>query len=80
MGGVAKIDWNDISVAVPAFLTIAFMSFAYNISYGIAFGLISYILIKVFSGKSKEVKAFKMGNSYIIYPNVLPYTLIRCRI
>ena len=58
MGGVAKIDWNDISVAVPAFLTIAFMSFAYNISYGIAFGLISYILIKVFSGKSKEVKAF----------------------
>ena len=58
MGGVAKIDWNDISVAVTAFLTIAFMSFAYNISYGIAFGLISYILIKVFSGKSKEVKAF----------------------
>lgn len=58
MGGVANIDWKDISVAVPSFLTIAFMAFAYNISYGIAFGLISYVLIKVFSGKAKEVKAF----------------------
>ena len=58
MGGVADIDWKDISVAVPAFLTIAFMAFAYNISYGIAFGILSYVLIKVFSGKAKEVKAF----------------------
>ena len=58
MGGVAGIDWKDISVAVPAFLTIAFMAFAYNISYGIAFGILSYVLIKVFSGKVKEVKAF----------------------
>lgn len=58
MGGVANIDWKDISVAVPAFLTIAFMAFAYNISYGIAFGILSYVLIKVFSGKAKEVKAF----------------------
>ena len=32
MGGVANIDWKDISVAVPAFLTIAFMAFAYNLS------------------------------------------------
>ncbi|MFR4337359.1 MAG: hypothetical protein ACLT33_04285 [Lachnospira pectinoschiza] len=53
MGGVAKIDWNDISVAVPAFLTIAFMSFAYNISYGIAFGLISYILISILASLRK---------------------------
>lgn len=58
MGGVADIDWKDISVAVPAFLTIAFMAFAYNISYGIAFGILSYVLIKVFSGNAKEVKAF----------------------
>ena len=34
------------------------MAFAYNISYGIAFGILSYVLIKVFSGKVKEVKAF----------------------
>ena len=55
MSNVRKIDWNDASVAVPAFLTIAFMPLTYNISYGIAFGLISYVLIKLFSGKVKEV-------------------------
>ena len=55
MGGVTKIDWNDISVAVPSFLTIAFI---YNISYGIAFGMISYIFIMLFTGRAKEIKAF----------------------
>ena len=34
------------------------MAFAYIISYGIAFVILSYVLIKVFSGKAKEVKAF----------------------
>lgn len=58
MGCVTNIDWNDISVAVPSFLTIAFMAFTYNISYGIAFGMISYIFIKLFTGKVKEIKAF----------------------
>ena len=58
MGCVTDIDWKDVSIAVPAFLTIAFMAFTYNISYGIAFGLISYVFIQMFTGKAKEVKAF----------------------
>jgi AGZA family xanthine/uracil permease-like MFS transporter len=58
MGCVTEVDWKDVSIAVPAFLTIAFMAFTYNISYGIAFGLISYVFIQVFTGKAKEVKAF----------------------
>lgn len=58
MGGVVNINWKETDVAVPAFLTVAMMPFTYNISYGIAFGLISYILIKVFTGKIKEVKPF----------------------
>lgn len=58
MGGVANLDWQDISVSVPAFFTISFMPFTYNISYGIAFGLISYIFIYVLIGKRKEVKPF----------------------
>lgn len=52
---VKDIDWSDASVAVPSFLTITMMPFTYNISYGIAFGLISFIAIKVFTGKVKEV-------------------------
>ena len=55
MGCVTKIEWNAVDVAVPAFLTIAIMPFAYSISYGIAFGLISYVFIKLFSGKFKDI-------------------------
>lgn len=53
---VKKIDWKDAETAVPAFLTMVMMPFAYNISYGIAFGLISYIVIKLFVGKAKEIR------------------------
>ena len=55
MSNVRSIEWSDPAVAVPAFLTIAMMPLTYNISYGIAFGLISYVLVKLFAGKAKEV-------------------------
>lgn len=54
--GVKTINWDDIADAVPAFLTLAMMPFSYNISYGICFGLISHIVIKVCTGKIREVK------------------------
>ena len=57
IGSVKDVDWSDVSVAVPAFLTMAMMPFTYNISFGIAFGLISYVVIKTFTGRVKEVKA-----------------------
>lgn len=56
IGGVKNIEWSDPTVAVPAFLTMAMMPFTYNISYGIAFGLISYILIKLLTGKVRDIK------------------------
>lgn len=56
IGCVKDIDWSDVSVSVPAFMTMVMMPFTYNISYGIAFGLISYVVIKVFTGKIKEIK------------------------
>ncbi len=55
IGGVKDIPWSDPAVAVPAFLTMSMMPFTYNISYGIAFGMLSYILIKLFTGKVKEI-------------------------
>ena len=57
MANVKDIEWSDPATAVPAFLTIAFMPLTYNISYGIAFGLIAYIFIKIFTGKIKEINA-----------------------
>ena len=51
---VKKIDWKDAETAVPAFLTMVMMPFAYNISYGIAFGLISYHCHKALCGKGQK--------------------------
>lgn len=55
MGGVMNINWKDLEIAIPCFLTIAMMPFAYSISDGIAFGFISYTIIKLVRGKGKEV-------------------------
>lgn len=57
MNCVRNIDWLNADTAVPAFLTVAMMPMTYNISYGIAFGIISHIFISLFSGKVKEIKA-----------------------
>ncbi len=55
MNGVKEIDWIDPATALPAFLTISMMSFTYNISYGIGLGIISYTLIKLCTGKAREI-------------------------
>ena len=55
MKGVLKVDWSDMETAIPCFLTIAMMPFAYSIADGIGFGIISYTLIKLARGKAKEV-------------------------
>lgn len=57
MNCARNIDWLKTEEAVPAFLTLAMMPMTYNISYGIAFGVISYVLIGVFTGKAGKVKA-----------------------
>ncbi len=55
MNCVKEIEWTDAAEAVPAFFTVAMMPFTYNISYGIAFGIISYLLIKLCTGKVKDI-------------------------
>ena len=51
---VTKIDFNDMTEAIPAFLSIIAMPFLYSISEGIALGVISYVVINVAAGKAKE--------------------------
>lgn len=53
--GITGIDWDDITEAVPAFLTMTFMPFTYSIADGIAIGFISYALVKLLTGKAKAV-------------------------
>ncbi len=56
MGTVVKINFEDMTEAIPAFLTILFMPLAYSISEGIAIGVISWTLINLICGKAKEKK------------------------
>jgi len=55
ISSIKSLDWSDMSEAVPAFLTIAMMPLSYSIANGIAFGLISYVLIKLFSGQKSDI-------------------------
>lgn len=55
MSPIKKIDFSDYTEALPAFLTMVMMPLTYSIANGIIFGVISYVLIKVCSGKYKEV-------------------------
>lgn len=55
MSPIKEIDFDDYSEAIPAFLTIIMMPLAYSIADGIMFGLLSWVILKLFSGKSKEL-------------------------
>jgi len=52
---VSRIKWDDFTEAIPAFLAIIIMPMTLNITEGIAFGFISYSLLKLVAGKGKEV-------------------------
>ena len=55
MTQIKSIDWNDYGIAIPAFLTIILMPFTYNITNGIGAGFLSYVVIRTFQGRLKEV-------------------------
>lgn len=55
MSPIREIDFSDYTEAIPAFLTIVMMPFAYSIAQGIVFGMVSYVILKVLSGKFKDV-------------------------
>jgi adenine/guanine/hypoxanthine permease len=52
---IAKIDFTDYTELVPAFLTIALMVFTYNIGVGMTAGLLAYPVLKMASGRSREI-------------------------
>lgn len=55
-----KINWEDFTEAIPAFITIISIPFTNSISEGIVFGVLSYVIIKLFTGRQKE-------NSILLY-------------
>jgi len=55
MQQVKGIDWEDLEIAIPAFLTIVLMPFTYSITAGIGAGFVVYVLIKIVRGKASVI-------------------------
>jgi adenine/guanine/hypoxanthine permease len=55
MASITSINWEDLTEALPAFLTIFFIPFAFSIAAGLSIGLIAYPLLKTFKGKASDV-------------------------
>lgn len=66
---VAEIPWQDLERGIPAYMTVIFMPFAYSITIGIGVGFISYVLLKVFHGKPKDVHPLMWVTSvlFVVY-------------
>lgn len=54
MQQVGQIDWNDMIDAIPCFVCMTMMGFAYSISEGISFGVIAWVVLHLVAGRTKE--------------------------
>jgi adenine/guanine/hypoxanthine permease len=52
---IRDLEWGDMSLVIPAFLTIALMPFTYSITNGIGAGVVSYVLLRVATGRRRDV-------------------------
>jgi len=55
MSSLLKVSWSDLTEATPAFITALMMPFAFAITEGVALGFISYVVLKTFTGKFKDL-------------------------
>ena len=55
LSAIKDMEFDDVSEAIPAYLALIMMPLTYSIANGIAVGLIAYTLIKIFTGKFKEL-------------------------
>ena len=71
MRSVMGIDFKDSSEGIPAFITIMAMPFAYSISQGISFGIISYVLCKIFAKKAKDIPLVTWILAFVFLANII---------
>jgi len=69
MQQVKNIDWDDLEIAIPAFLTIVLMPFTYSITAGIGAGFVVYVVIKVVRGKFSVIHPLMWGIAglFVVY-------------
>ncbi|WP_296605767.1 NCS2 family permease [Nocardioides sp.] len=76
MQQVKGIDWDDLEIAIPAFLTIVLMPFTYSISVGIGAGFLAYVLIKIMRGKLSAIHPLMwvVAALFVVYFAINPIT------
>lgn len=77
MRNIAKIGWDDITDAIPAFLTVTLMPLTFSIANGLAIGFISYPAVKLLGGKGREVHwlVYALGALFLARYAFLPIHL-----
>jgi AGZA family xanthine/uracil permease-like MFS transporter len=78
MQQVTGIAWDDVEIAIPAFLTIVLMPFTYSITVGIGAGFVAYVLIKAVVGKAREVHPLMwlVAALFVVYFAIDPITAL----
>jgi AGZA family xanthine/uracil permease-like MFS transporter len=71
MNSIQKIDFEDLTESTPAFVTIAMMIFSYNIANGLTSGLVLYVLLKIATGRFKDLNS----GSYVLAAMCMIYFL-----
>ena len=56
-GSVKEIDWADLTIAIPAFVTMVMMPFTYSITNGIGMGFVTFVVLRLATGRGREVPA-----------------------
>ncbi|HLP49043.1 MAG TPA: NCS2 family permease, partial [Candidatus Kapabacteria bacterium] len=56
MSNIQNIDFKNLEIGFPSFIIILMIALSYSISTGLAFGFLSFSLLKIFRGKAKEIK------------------------
>lgn len=71
---IRNIDFTDYGVAIPAFLTIVLMPFTFSIANGMGAGFVSYVLIRTFQGRAREIHPllWLVGALFVIYFGIVP--------
>ena len=78
MTQIRHIDFNDYEIGIPAFLTIALMPFTYSITIGIGAGFVSWLVIKIFMGKAREIRwlMWVVSLAFMVYFAIYPIEVL----
>jgi AGZA family xanthine/uracil permease-like MFS transporter len=77
MSNAARVEWDDASESVPAFLTMTGIPLAYSIADGLALGFITYPVLKVLTGRGREIGKMSYGIAVLL---VIYFVFVRTRL